>query len=90
MGMKRYKTEFKLEVVKSFLADDEGVKLLARRRSMSESKMSPWVSHDGQHGIEGLRPKQSAARRMCLITSTTPTTNESSCAFSDLARQQIG
>ena len=58
--MKRYKTEFKLEVVKSFLAGEGGAKLLARRRSVSESKIRTWVSHYRVHGIDGLRPKRSA------------------------------
>jgi transposase len=43
--MKKFETEFKLEVVKSFLAGDGGAKLLARRWSVSESKIRTWVSH---------------------------------------------
>ncbi len=58
--MKRYKTEFKLEVVESFLAGEGGAKLLARRWSVSESKIRTWVSHYRVHGIDGLRPKRSA------------------------------
>jgi transposase len=58
--MKKFETEFKLEVVKSFLAGDGGAKLLARRWSVSESKIRTWVSHYRVHGIDGLRPKRSA------------------------------
>lgn len=58
--MKKYKTEFKLEVVKSFLAGDGGAKLLARQWSVPEEKVRTWVSHYRLHGIDGLRPKRSA------------------------------
>jgi len=58
--MKKFETEFKLEVVKSFLAGDGGAKLLARRWSVSESKIRTWVSHYRLHGIDGFRPKRSA------------------------------
>jgi transposase len=58
--MKKFETEFKLEVVKSFLAGDGGAKLLARRWSVSESMIRTWVSHYRVHGIDGLRPKRSA------------------------------
>jgi len=58
--MKKYTTEFKLEVVQRFMAGEGGVKLLARRWSVSEGKIRTWVSHYRQHGIDGLRPKRSA------------------------------
>ncbi len=58
--MEKYKTEFKLKVVKSFLASDGGAKLLARRWIVPEEKIRTWVSHYRLHGIEGLRPKRSA------------------------------
>ena len=58
--MKKYQTEFKLEVVKSFLAGEGGAKLLARRWSLPEEKIRSWVSHYRLHGIDGLRPKRSA------------------------------
>ena len=58
--MKKYQTEFKLEVVKSFLAGEGGAKLLARQWSVPEEKIRTWVSHYRLHGIEGLRPKRSA------------------------------
>ena len=58
--MKKYKTEFKLEVVQSFLAGEGGAKLLARRWSVPEEKIRTWVSHYRLHGIDGLRPKRSA------------------------------
>ena len=58
--MKKYQTEFKLEVVKRFLAGEGGAKLLARRWSVSEEKIRSWVSHYRLHGIDGLRPKRSA------------------------------
>lgn len=57
--MKKYKTEFKLEVVQSFLAGEGGAKLLARRWSVSEEKVRTWVSHYRLHGIDGLLPKRS-------------------------------
>ncbi len=57
--MKKYKTEFKLEVVQSFLAGEGGAKLLARRWSVPEEKVRTWVSHYRLHGIGGLRPKRS-------------------------------
>ena len=43
--MKKYQTEFKLKVVKSFLAGDGGAKLLARQWSVPEEKIRTWVSH---------------------------------------------
>ena len=58
--MEKYKTEFKLKVVKGFLAGDGGAKLLARRWIVPEEKIRTWVSHYRLHGIEGLRPKRSA------------------------------
>jgi transposase len=58
--MKKYKTEFKLEVVQSFLAGEGGAKRLARRWSVPEEKVRTWVSHYRLHGIDCLRPKRSA------------------------------
>lgn len=58
--MKKYQTEFKLKVVKSFLAGDGGAKLLSRKWSVPEEKIRTWVSHYRLHGIDGLRPKRSA------------------------------
>jgi transposase len=58
--MKKYETEFKLEVVESFLAAEGGAKLLARRWSIPEEKVRLWVSHYRLHGIDGMRPKRSA------------------------------
>jgi transposase len=57
--MRRCRTEFKLEVVQSFLAGERGAKLLARRWSLPEEKIRTWVSHYSLHGVEGLRPKRS-------------------------------
>ncbi|MDH6186874.1 transposase-like protein [Polaromonas sp. CG_23.6] len=57
--MKKYKTEFKLQVVNSFLAGEGGAKLLARRWSVPEEKIRTWVSHYRLHGIDGLHPKRS-------------------------------
>ena len=57
--MKKYQTEFKLKVVKSFLAGEGGAKLLARQWSVPEEKIRTWVSHYQLHGIDGLRPKRS-------------------------------
>ena len=58
--MEKYKTEFKLKVVNSFLAGEGGAKLLARQWSVPEEKIRTWVSHYRLHGIDGLRPKRSA------------------------------
>jgi transposase len=57
---KKYSTEFKFEVVQSFLAGNGGAKLLARRCLLPEEKIRTWVSHYRLHGIDGLRPKRSA------------------------------
>lgn len=58
--MEKYKTEFKLKVVNSFLAGEGGAKLLARRWTVPEEKIRTWVSHYRLHGLDGLRPKRSA------------------------------
>jgi transposase len=58
--VKKYQTEFKLKVVKSFLAGEGGAKLLARQWSVPEEKIRTWVNHYRLHGIGGLRPKRSA------------------------------
>jgi len=58
--MRKYKTEFKLELVQSFWAGEGGAKLLARRWSVPEEKIRTWVSHYRVHGVDGLRPKRSA------------------------------
>ena len=58
--MKKYETEFKLEVVQSFLAGEGGAKILARQWSIPEEKIRTWVSHYRLHGIGGLRAKRSA------------------------------
>ena len=58
--MKNYQTEFKLEVVKCFLAGEGGAKLLSRQWSVPEEKIRTWVSHYRLHGLDGLRPKRSA------------------------------
>ena len=57
--MKKYQTELKLKVVKSFLAGDGGTKLLARQWTVPEEKIRTWVSHYRLHGIDGLKPKRS-------------------------------
>lgn len=57
--MKKYRTEFKLEIVQSFLAGEGGAKLLARRWSLPEEKIGTWVSHYRLHGVDGLRHKRS-------------------------------
>ena len=57
--MKKYKTRFKLKVVKNFLASYGEAKLLARRWTVSEEKIRTWVSHYRLYGIDGLRPKRS-------------------------------
>lgn len=52
--MKKYQTEFKLKVVKSFLAGEDGAKLLARQWSVPDEKIRTWVNHYRLHGIGGL------------------------------------
>ena len=42
--MKKYKTDFKLKMVKRFLAGDSGAKLLARQWSVPEEKIRIWIS----------------------------------------------
>ena len=56
--MEKYETEFKLKVVKSFLAGEGGAKLLARRWSVPKEKIRTWVSHYRLHGIAGFRTKR--------------------------------
>jgi transposase len=58
--MKKDQTEFKLEVLKSFLAGEGGAKLLARRRSLPEEEIRSRVSRYRPYGIACLRPKRSA------------------------------
>ena len=53
-------TEFKLELVKRFLAGEGGPKLLSRQWSVPEEKIRTWVNHYRLHGMDGLRPKRSA------------------------------
>jgi len=55
--MKKYKTEFKLEVVKNYLAGKGKAKLLARQWSVPEKEIRTWVSHYRLHGIDG-SPRQ--------------------------------
>ena len=57
--MKQYKTDFKLDVVQSFLAGEGGAKLLARRWSVSEEKIRTWASHYHLQGVDGLSPTRS-------------------------------
>lgn len=57
--MRKYETEFKLKLVKSFFDGDGGAKPLARQWSVPEEKIRTWVSHYRLHGIDGLRPKRS-------------------------------
>ena len=58
--MEKYKTEFKLQVVKSFVAGEGGAKLLARHWNVPEEKIRTWVNHYRLHGIDGLLAKRSA------------------------------
>jgi transposase len=55
--MEKYKTEFKLRVVKSNLAGEGGSKLLARRFCVPREKVLYWVNYYQVHGIASLRPK---------------------------------
>ena len=50
--MEKYKTEFNLKVVNSFLAGEGGAKLLARQWSVPEEKIRTWVSHYRLHGLK--------------------------------------
>ena len=42
--MEKYKTKFKLQIVKCFLAREGGAKLRARRWSVFKEKIRIWVS----------------------------------------------
>lgn len=53
--LKKYQTEFKLEVGKSFLAGEGGTKLLAPQWSLPEEEVRIWGSHYRLHGIDGLQ-----------------------------------
>ena len=53
--MEKYKTDFKLKVVKSFMAGEGRAKLPARQCSVPEEKIRTWVSHYRPHGLDGLR-----------------------------------
>jgi transposase len=55
--MEKYKTDFKVKVVKSYLAGEGGSKLLARRYRVPAEKVLFWVNYYRLHGIAGLRPK---------------------------------
>ncbi len=50
--MKKYKPEFKLEVVRCILEGESSAKLLARRRSVPEEKIRTRVSHYRLHGVD--------------------------------------
>ena len=63
--MKKYRTEFKLQVVQRFLAGKGGAKLLARRWSLPEEKIRTWVSH---------------YRLMAGLTSSFPDPSYSQCS----------
>ena len=58
--MEKYKTTFKIKVVKSFLAREGGARLLAWQWSVPEEKIRTRVSHYRLHGLDGLCPKRSA------------------------------
>ena len=61
--MEKYKTEFKLKIVKSLMAGEGGAKLLARQWSVPEEKIRTWVSYyrlHGLDGLDGLRPNRNA------------------------------
>lgn len=64
--MKKYQTEFKLEIVKSYLGGEGGAKLLSRQWSVPEEKIRTWVSHYRLHGLDGLRPKRSACSKQFM------------------------
>ena len=57
--MTKYQTEFKLKIVKRFLAGEGGAKLLSQQCAVPEEKIRTWVSHYRLHGIDGLLPKRS-------------------------------
>jgi len=61
--MERYKTAFKLKVVKSFLAGEGGAKLLGRQGAVPEEKIRTWVSHYRLHGAGGLPPSEARTVR---------------------------
>jgi transposase len=57
--MRKYETELKFKVVKSFLDGNGGAKLPARQWLVPEEKIRTWVRHYSLHGIDGLRFKRS-------------------------------
>ena len=64
--MKKYKTRFKLKVVKNFLASYGEAKLLARRWTVSEEKIRTWVrvchqSIKGNHSASQVNCPQAIA-----------------------------
>ena len=66
--MRKYSTEFKLEVVQSFLTGNGGTKPQALRWSLPKGEYPALVSHCRQHGLDGLRPKRSARSVQRLMT----------------------
>jgi hypothetical protein len=57
--MKKYRTEFKLKVVRSFLAGEGGARLLAWRWPIPEENIRTSVSHTVCMVSTGLQPKRS-------------------------------
>ena len=80
--MRKYETEFKLKVVKSFLDEDGGAKLLARQWSVPEEKIRTWVRHYRLHGIDGLGPKRSKySAQFKLRVSCLPSRKARTCVL---------
>lgn len=67
--MKRYTTEFKLEVVQRFMAGKGNDKLRTRRWQVPKEQIRTWVSHYRLHGVDPLRPQRSSSYR-CWPIST--------------------
>ncbi len=49
--MRRYETEFKFKVVKSFLDGDGGAKLLAGQLLVPEEKIRTWLNQDTHSSV---------------------------------------
>jgi transposase len=55
--MEKYKTDFKVKVIKSYLAGEGGAKLLSRKYRVPSEKVLFWSNYYRFHGIARLRPK---------------------------------
>ena len=57
--MSKYDEQFKLKVVKQYIAGGSGAQALGRRQGLPKSMVQRWVASYQRHGIAGLRKKSS-------------------------------